>query len=570
MKQFKLGLFALMIMFFFLSPGLFASEHSSAHFNMILVGDPIIEDIRFLSLNTGRGILSFTFPLSHHEVRNFLDSIDESILSAPALEAFNRINRRLGLQAPFVNFSSDNFSVFLNINSTLEVKARTNQNISWNTWYPGGSKTIPPVISLPTMVFLGSFLQLYLEPVWRMSPVHYPFKGSFGFSAPLDYFQYDRLMPFRAFLAAGGPMWNFQIGRDRLSWGTGHMGNLTVSDNPHFYDFMRFSFFYRFFKYSVLVAQMPLDISHGLLCDTVFPSGVPPGHLYRTMNRYFYLHRLDFMLFNSLSIGISEGSMVGNSPLEIRFLNPMIVFHQLIAWTEYDRWGNRQNGKDGHMVGPIFSVDVNWNIINSLSVYGQFVLNQFEFDYEVESAGDHPSPDGMGFLAGIQYSHLFNNWASVFFFEFVHTSPFLNLHPSPFASFIHMRILLFDPPLYSFIGFPRDLMMFTLGARFFLEDTLSVSGVFSLLFNGQRDIYYDWLAAHSSREERTPSGIVERQIIGTVSARWKPRMQDLLVLRKSSLAFNGSLTGIHSANNGHVSGANETGLQAAFSVSVSF
>jgi len=542
----------LLLVFFSAPSGIFASHH-----DMILVGDPVLEDIRFLSLEAGRPILSFTLPLSLHEVRTFLDSIDDSLLSVPAQEAFLRINRRLDLQAPRVSFSSEYFSVFVDLNATIEARARTNREISWYPRYP----SVPPVVSFPVRFFIGNFLQLYLEPTWKMSPIHYRRVGSFGFNAPFDYFQYDHLMPHRAFLAAGGRMWNFQIGRDRLSWGTGHMGNLSVSDNPDFYDFMRFSVFTRIFKYSSLVVQMPLDIRYGLLCDTVFPgSSVPPNHLYRTMNRYFYLHRLDFMLFNSLTIGISEGVMVGDSPLELRFLNPMMVFHQLIAWTQYNRWGNRQAGKDGHMVGPFFSVEANWNIINSLSVYGQFVMTQYELPGELAGAL-HPSPDGLGYLAGIQYSHSFNNWASVFFFEFVHTSPFLYMHPSPFASFIHMRILLFDPPHYSFVGFPRDRMMFTLGARFFRNDVLSVSGVFSLLFNGERDIWYDWQTGWDIRDERTPTGTTERQVIGTVSARWMPR---------PFLTLRGSLTGIHSHNNRHVSGAHELGLQSAFSVGVSF
>ena len=543
---------AILILLFSVPSTVFAS-----HYDMILVGDPVLEDIRFLSLETRRPILSFTLPLAPHEVRRFLDSIDESVLSGPAQEAFTRVYKRLTPQAPLLNFSSDEFSVFVGINSTFETKARTNQSISWYPRYP----RIPPILALPTRFFIGNFLQLHLEPTLQISPIYYRRAGSFRQNMPLYWTRYDHLTPFRAFLAAGGPMWNFQIGRDRLSWGTGHMGSLSISDNPDFYDFARISFFTRFFKYSALVVQMPLDIRYGLLCDTVFPgSAVPPGHLYRTMNRYFYLHRLDFMFFNRLTVGISEGVLVGDAPMELRFLNPMMIFHQLVPWYQYNRWGNRNTGKDGHMVGPIFTVEANWNIINSLSVYGQFALTQFELPDELHRA-NNPSPNGLGYLFGIQFSRSFSNWASLFFFEFVHTCPFLYMHPSPFASFIHMRMFLSGPALYSFVGFPRDLIMFTLGGRFFRDDVLSVSGMFSLLFNGERDISYDWQHGWAIRDERTPTGITERQIIGTVSARWRP---------KSFLTLSGSLTGIHSHNNAHISGAHEVGLQASFSASVSF
>jgi len=550
MKRF---LSALLFLFFSAPWGIFAT-----HYDMILVGDPVLEDIRFLSLEAGRPILSFTLPLSPHEVRTFLDSINESGLSAPAQEAFSRIERRLSPQPPLLNFSSDNFSVFADINATVEARARSNRNISWYPRYP----EVPPVASLPIRFFIGSFLQLYIEPTWKMLTHHYQSAGYFGVNSPFVYRQYDHLMPNRAFLAAGGRLWNFQIGRDRLSWGTGHMGNLSISDNPDFYDFMRLSFFTRFFRYTSLVVQMPLDIRRGLLCDSVFDdSAVPPNHLYRTVNRYFYLHRFDIMLFNSLTIGISEGLLVGDSPLELRFLNPMAVFHQMRPWVQYGRWGNRDRGKDGDMLGPFISAEVNWNIINSLSVYGQFTMTQYETSGEVEHLYPYPSPDGMGFLFGVRYSHSFANWASMFFFEFIHTSPFLYMHPSPFASFIHMRIALHGPTEFSSMAFPRDIMMFTLGARFFRNDAFSVSGIFSLLFNGERGIGYDWQPGWPARDERTPSGIAERQVIGTVSARWRAL---------PFLTLGGSLTGIHSHNNGHVSGEREMGLQAAFSASVSF
>ena len=226
------------------------------------------------------------------------------------------------------------------------------------------------------------------------------------------------------------------------------MGNLIISDNPDFYEFMRLSLFSRYVKYSFLVNQMPLQITPQLYIydDDDIPT------LSRTVNRNFYLHRLDFNLFNVLSVGIMEGVIVGNSPLEIRYLNPLMIFHSFYSWNNYDNW--LENDQRRHINGSIFSTEVNWNIIRSLAFYGQFVLTDYATPGELGQRAEQP-PNGLGFLAGLQYSHSFSSWASHSFFEFTYTYPYLYMNPSPFASFIQMRNLSDSHRVhYSFIGIP--------------------------------------------------------------------------------------------------------------------
>ena len=546
MKGKKLILFACL---FFFENILFAAPPNI--FDMILVGDPVLEDLRYISLESGKSFLSFTPPLAPAELKIFLDSIDESLLSEPAREAFYRIKKRLKPTAP-LSFSGDLFSVFLNINSNIEVKARTNTAIEWYPEYP----KISPLISLPLKLFFADSFQLYVEPSLTMDTDYYHDANYFGSNATIDFGEYDFSMPLRAFMALGGGWWNFQIGRDRLSWGTGEMGNLTVSDNPDYYDFLRLSVFSKFVKYSVFISQMPMDVQDNLYTfkDENF-SG-----LIRTMNRYFYLHRIDVNLFQRFSVSLMEGLMVGNSPLEIRYLNPITIFHSLYSSWDYDYWPKSENTR-GHMNGSIFSIELNWNILKSLAIYGQFVTNEFTTPQERTEAPPYP-PDGLGHMAGIRYNHSFDSWASVFFFEYANTTPYLYVNSSPFASFIHMRYLSDSSRArYTFIGYSRDLLAFTLGANFFKYDILKISGLFSILFQGEHDIKYDWERSDAAFAEKNPSGIVERKYIASLSARWK---------LNSFLAVNGSLTGLYSQNNSHVSGSNETGLQSSLSISFSY
>ena len=527
---------------------LFSADLFAAPFDMISVGDPVLEDLRFLSLESGRPFLSFTPPLAPGEVKQFLAHIDVSLLSAPAQEAYSRIQNRLNPRSR-LSLTRDFFTASLDVNLSFEVRARYNEDIAWYPHHPD----IPSLLSLPLRLHFFDFLQLYFDPIVESLPGHYLGAGSFGTNVG----GFDIRSPLRAYAAAGGSWWNFQLGRDSLSYGTGNMGNLAISDNPAFYDFMRISLFSRVFKYSSLVAHMPMDIT-----DSLYEIQ-NPNSLRKSMNRYFYMHRFDINIANRLSIGLMEGLIVGNAPVGIRYLNPMIFFHSFYSADDYDYWAEFEHTVHSKINGSILSLELNWHIMRSLAVYGQFVMNQIALPTEV---GLQP-PDGFGYMAGIQYSHSFNTWASVFFFEFTSTMPYLYISSSPFASFIHMRHDSTSPDAqyYSFTGYPRDLMAFTLGSRFFNRDMLELSASFTVNLQGEHgnwgSIIFDYEWSEEAFAKKNPSGIVEEKYIASIAAQWR-----LL----SFLRFNGSLDTIISRHNNHTADSHATGLQAAFSVSFSY
>ncbi|MDR0312057.1 MAG: capsule assembly Wzi family protein [Treponema sp.] len=530
----------------------------SSPYDMIPVGDPILEDLIYLSLESGNPILSFTPPFPPHEIENFLESLDISALSVPAQEAYYRIKRRLNPEAP-VSLSSGIFLFTLNLSSTIEIRTRFNTDISWYPQYP----KIPSLLSLPLRFYFTDYVQLYFEPIIAIDPEYYGFgnSGSFGLNIPTGLHKLDQNLPLRAYLAAGASWWNFQIGRDRLSYGTGQMGNLTVSDNPSFYEFARLSFFSKFFKYSLLVSQMPLQIKdkYGelLVGNNI---NLTDESLMYTTQRYLYMHRLEFSLFNTLSISLTEGVLVGNSAFELRYLNPLVVFHSLYSWWNYTEWrygeDTDENRKYGHMTGSLFSLEVNWNIMKSLAVYGQLVMNQFATFYKKANYGDQP-PNGMGYIAGARFSHSFDTWASVFSLEFIYTDPYLYMNPSPFASFIHMRYLGASPDrlLYSFIGYPRDIITVTLGTKFFNADFLAISGNFTWLAQGKHTIKWDWEQTGTAYNERTPSGSAKHSLIASLGVQWKPY---------NWLVLSGNITGIFPLGN---NSSNKPGGQASVKVS---
>jgi hypothetical protein len=365
----------------------------------------------------------------------------------------------------------------------------------------------------------------------------------------------DGNFPLRAFAAAGGSWWNFQLGRDRLYYGTGHMGSLSISDNSAFYEFMRLSLFSRFFKYSFLINQLPLVISEYV--DNKYDEH--KEILERSTQRYFYLHRLDITLFNRLSVGFMEGLMVGNSGLEIRYLNPLVIFHNF-----YSAWDYENKDKTGDLTGSFLSLELNWNIIRSLAVYGQFTMNQLITSYKADRWPDQP-PNGLAYMAGTRFTHSFENWGAVFFLEFIYTDPYAYISPSPFSSFIQMRRLSVNNGhlLYYYIAYPRDTIALCVGTKFFKLDAVSVSGEFMWVSRGEHDkdgIMWDWEKSQTASGEKTPTGIAENKFATSIAAQWK---------LYPYLVFNGRITGIVSLNNRNESGSNEIGGQVVFSVGFS-
>jgi hypothetical protein len=217
------------------------------------------------------------------------------------------------------------------------------------------------------------------------------------------------------------------------------------------------------------------------------------------------------------------------------------------------------------MNGSFFTAEINWSITRSLAAYGQFVMNELAILNET-APGKHEAPNGLGFMGGLQYSHSFDTWASLFFIECIYTYPYLYMNASPYASFIFMHNVEFvhAGQYYYYFGYPRDTLALTAGTRFFNGDKLIINGTFSWISRGKHGghpIEWDWERTEDAFKERTPSGTPENNFIVSVGAEYK-------VFKYFTL--KGNLTGIFITNNNNQKGSNETGLQAAVSVNFKY
>ncbi|MDR1957424.1 MAG: capsule assembly Wzi family protein [Treponema sp.] len=534
-------------------------ELRASPFILISPGDPLLEDLRFLVRESGTSFRSFTPPLSRDEVLQILDDVDAVQLSAPAREVYRRVYDAVKPVLvdtpqvyPTIAYTAGAFALQVQGVLAPEIHIRTNPSIPFTK----RDAESPPFMAAPITLFFDDFLQLAVEPLVTSDPSFYEEAGSaWGTNVPYTMSRFDMNMPLRGFIAAGGAWWNFQLGRDKVSYGTAHTGNLAFSDTPDYYDFARLSVFSTHFKYSLLVSQLPLDTSELLAAG----ASVPEQSLEHTTQRHLYLHRIDARFFHTVSLGFSEGIMVGNAPLELRFLNPFVMFHSFYAWRDYDKWG-----ASGDTIGSLFSCDIDWAALPSLAVYGQLVMNEFAMAMELEGNPNQP-PNGLGYLAGIEYTHTFTEWRAAFYGEFVYTDPYLYTLSSPFGSFIWMRRLSdigSKDIRYLWIGHPagRDTLLFALGSVV-SKGNLVLSADISFINRGEHTIRWDWEQTQEARNERTPSGIAERQLLIGVGTTWKPLPR---------LALSGYLGSVMVFDANHVKGTNAYGGEMSFSVRLTY
>lgn len=524
-------------------------------FRMVSAGDPVLEDLRFLSREGGVSLLSLTPPLSGDEIRNALSGVDPDRLSASGREAYHRVLAALArkpaiLDAPF------GFSVRPEL--ALEARARSTGDIPWSS--PETSSA--SLLTAPFEFFFSDRLYARLDLSVRTDPTYYDRgDGAFGTNVPLGAGQLDMNIPFRSFLSAGGAWWNFQIGRDKVSFGTARTGNLAINDTPSFYDFARVSLFAKNFKYSLFVTQQPMDPSDLLAEGGTIPAGAPSS----TTQRYLYYHRMDARFFDRLSIGVGEGAMVGNSPLELRFLNPLAIYHGYFSWLDYPKWPAEKTSDEGSYVGSLLSIDLDWSIHPGWALYGQFVMNEYTTEYEQDKWPDSARPNGLGYLAGIEHTRSLGPFAATFSLETVYADPYLYTLSSPFCSYISMRrlsALSKKDPLYSWIGHPqgRDFALFSLGADL-RRGAKGERGAFggevgvTYTLQGEHGLRWDW-STGASADEVSPSGTVERRLAFKVSPWWSPL---------DSVTLGTSVALVQIENFRHVKGDEAIGVEGTLS-----
>ncbi len=469
----------------------FAATSLTNHQKIVPTTSPLYAAIKTLTLQQGLASPSSAGPWSIQELEIMIATIDSSKLSGYERKLYDWVFSQLqqAIRSPQAGFSGD-----VSLDFALETYLHANPN-GFQTeadWYWDNEKR-SPLAKVTAEGWFGSQVYLttdfgikknrFAQPEQDAVPVERMVFGPFFTTNVVTMGLQDFDTPDRAFLAFGGDGFSFQFGRDLISWGYGATGNLVISDSMKYHEFTRLTLFAEKYKFTSLV--MFFD---------------PPGYTTKDRNRYvpanetdamvrmFLAHRFEFNPTSSLHMEFSENVMYEDTYFNIKYLNPLFIFHNLSNRSQFN---------------AIADLTFAWTVMPNLQVYGTVVIDQV-----VAPGEGSDQPNAMGYQLGVLKQLPQRNGTWVVQAECVYTEPYLYLRDSvDFVIMSRERDQYYGyVPQYSFLGYQYG------GDALILDVRLAWNGLGKL--SGGMELFG---MAHGATSIDTPFVFGETPIIQTPS-----------------------------------------------------
>jgi hypothetical protein len=151
------------------------------------------------------------------------------------------------------------------------------------------------------------------------------------------------------------------------------------------------------------------------------------------VNKYQYMHYLHIRPHRIFSLTLTEGVMV-NAPLELRFLNPVTIFHGYESYKTYDDYNADLSDPsdtdiidptDGSRIGSYFGAKIEFQPFKNVRFYGLFAMDQLQLGIEKQNWASSLTPDALAFQAGTELSVPVSGGYWNFGLEGVYTYPYM-------------------------------------------------------------------------------------------------------------------------------------------------
>lgn len=210
--------------------------------------------------------------------------------------------------------------------------------------------------------------------------------------------------PTRAYVALGTDFFRFTVGRDRLSWGNGLMGNVILGDTLPYHDAMTLTFTGSpHFTYQMLVSFFTHTTT---LSESTYDRDKQSGI------RFMLGHRFEMrFLEDKLKIVLNEAIMYASEDgyIDPRIFNPVMILHSLYIAAHSN---------------SIASLEMEYAPVRNLSFYFQWAVDDLALGGEPSPGEAGGSADAWALQGGARYTiplsrgFLFGNT------EIVYTNPY--------------------------------------------------------------------------------------------------------------------------------------------------
>ena len=383
--------------------------------NIYPVDSEIHEAITYLYIAQGLSLPSTAGPWSKDELVGMFSRLDKVKLDASALYTYDYVEK--SLYAP-----NASFSMGLHLATELYLHANTTsytENTDWIYNYDSRKAplSIPLEISISELFYAYSNIELNNGKYYTIDSTisgSSPLYGKYTWTTNLFHFWRPEAIvleanfPFRSFGSLGGKGWSFEMGRDKLSWGPGKTGNFLLGDHLQYHNQGRFTAYGETMKFTFVTSFFPHP-------DEIFLNNSVPGNQSREIQgiKMFMGYRLEWRIpGNKVGLAISESIMYqsGNGPLDLRILNPFMIYHNYYVLRN---------------ANSLITLELDYTPVPSLNLYTQVALDEYALANERNDPPVHPN--AMAFMLGATYSRPYLKGILHLSLEGVYTDPYLYL-----------------------------------------------------------------------------------------------------------------------------------------------
>ncbi|MDR0450914.1 MAG: hypothetical protein LBH26_06585 [Treponema sp.] len=321
------------------------------------------------------------------QAESMLAEIDEEALSPRGKELHRNLFSWLRGR-PFISLGSGALSFEARPSVNPEFYFRSNKDIDF--FYDNNKRR--PFAELPLTLSFSPWISAAIDVAAEQKLGAAFFDENYTNFPAGDAFEFN--IPRRAYLNLGAPFpfalpgeapgssgFRFAIGLGENFLGRTKTGSIILSEQMKYVSYGILTLYSPKIKYSANVMQ--LDV-----------------------NKYFYFHHAEARFFKIASLSLVEGLMV-NAPLELRFLNPLAIYHSFAAYSEYGNYKDDLPEGEGFdsgdsRVGSFFGMKLEIQPVKYLRFYALWALNELQTAAERQDDPDALKPDSMALQGGFE------------------------------------------------------------------------------------------------------------------------------------------------------------------------
>ena len=433
-----------------------------------------------------------------------------SLRSLPALQslptrtyrklAYENIQKKLSKKLLF----GKEEKAFASISGTVNLEGFFKTNDDRKEWVHGYEERLP-LFDIPFEFWLWD--HMYIDVDLSIREAHdVLYDSDYDYSNIPENIKYiDPSIPYRAFMSVGGRNWNVQMGRDKISWGNGETGNMVLSDWADWYNFIKFTTYWKVLKFSFVYAGLEsyLTPEEKEFDKREQGDGLVQGNYENFRERYkaFLAHRLEARITDKFTMAATEGIIFGNKYPEFGNMNPVSIFHSVFA-PEYSN--------------VIFSLEADYAIFRGFDLYAQVAMDEMKLSIENSESA---RPTALGYMLGTRYLFPAGDGIVKLTLEGAYTDPYLYNRWHPLTRFTVRRrywSYLDDGYLYldkaTGYRYGPDAVVGYLAGEYRIPSDLMLKADITLKYLGEKNTSLSEITSYHTDKKTTPTGTVEREL----------------------------------------------------------